>query len=65
MILTLIDLSVAVSAANTHDSAGLKSLVMATPTFASSEPRRRKPAKLDADKRTTNLICVSRFEWRA
>ncbi|GAA3573285.1 hypothetical protein GCM10022222_67000 [Amycolatopsis ultiminotia] len=44
-------LSVAVSAANTNDSYALKPLVMAIPTIRSRRgPRRRKPAKLHADK---------------
>lgn len=44
-------LSVAVSAANTHDSHALKPLVMATPAITSRRgPRRRKPAKPHADK---------------
>lgn len=44
-------LSVAVSAANTHDSHALKPLVMAIPAIKSRRgPRRRKPAKLHADK---------------
>jgi transposase len=46
-----IPLSVAVSAANTNDSYALKSLVMAVPAIRSRRgPRRRKPAKLHADK---------------
>lgn len=44
-------LSVAVSAANTNDAAALKPLVMAIPAIKSRRgPRRRKPAKLHADK---------------
>ncbi len=44
-------LVVAVSAANTHDSHALKPLVMAIPAIRSRRgPRRRKPAKLHADK---------------
>lgn len=44
-------LSVAVSAANTHDSAALTPLVMAIPVIRSRRgPRRRKPDKLHADK---------------
>lgn len=44
-------LSVAVSAANTNDSFALKPLVMAIPAIRSRRgPRRRKPAKLHADK---------------
>ncbi|TCO54035.1 DDE family transposase [Actinocrispum wychmicini] len=44
-------LSVAVSAANTNDSYALKPLVMANPAIKSRRgPRRRKPAKLHADK---------------
>ncbi len=44
-------LSVAVSAANTNDSYALKPLVMAIPAIKSRRgPRRRKPAKLHADK---------------
>jgi transposase len=44
-------LSVAVSAANTHDSHALKPPVMAIPAIKSQRgPRRRKPAKLHADK---------------
>jgi len=43
--------SVAVSAANTHDMHGLKPLVMAIPAIKSRRgPRRRRPAKLHADK---------------
>ncbi|MFC8163231.1 IS5 family transposase [Streptomyces sp. NPDC057293] len=41
----------AVSAANTHDSLALKPLVVALPTVRSRRgPRRRRPAKLRADK---------------
>jgi transposase len=44
-------LAVAVSAANTNDSYALKPLVMAIPAIRSRRgPRRRKPAKLHADK---------------
>jgi transposase len=44
-------LSVAVSAANTNDSHALKPLVRAIPAIRSRRgPRRRKPAKLHADK---------------
>jgi transposase len=44
-------LSVAVSAANTHDSHALKPLVMAIPAIRSRRgPRRRKPDKVHADK---------------
>jgi transposase len=44
-------LSVALSAANTHDSLALKPLVRAIPAIRSRRgPRRRKPAKLHADK---------------
>ena len=44
-------LLVGVSAANTHDSHALKPLVMAIPAIRSRRgPRRRKPAKLHADK---------------
>jgi transposase len=44
-------LSVAVSAANTNDSYALKPLVLAIPAIKSRRgPRRRKPAKLHADK---------------
>lgn len=44
-------LSVAVSAANTNDAYALKPLVMAIPAIKSRRgPRRRKPAKLHADK---------------
>jgi transposase len=44
-------LSVAVSAANTHDSHALKPLVLAIPAIKSWRgPRRRKPGKLHADK---------------
>lgn len=46
-----IPLSLAVSAANTNDSYALKPLVMAIPAVKSRRgPRRRKPAKLHADK---------------
>lgn len=42
---------VAVSAANTHDSKALKPLVKAIPAVRSRRgPRRRRPAKLRADK---------------
>ena len=44
-------LSVAVSAANTNDADALKPLVRAVPAIKSRRgPRRRKPAKLHADK---------------
>jgi transposase len=44
-------LSVAVSAANTNDAAALKPLIRAIPAIKSRRgPRRRKPAKLHADK---------------
>jgi transposase len=44
-------LSVAISAANTHDSRALTPLVMAIPAVKSRRgPRRRKPGKLHADK---------------
>jgi transposase len=44
-------LSVAVSAANTNDAYALKPLVMAIPAIRSRRgPRRRRPAKLHADK---------------
>jgi transposase len=44
-------LSVAVSAANTNDSFALKPLILAIPAIKSRRgPRRRKPAKLHADK---------------
>ena len=44
-------MSVAVSAANTNDSFVLKPLVMAIPVIKSRRgPRRRKPAKLHADR---------------
>ncbi|WP_269726585.1 IS5 family transposase [Saccharomonospora marina] len=44
-------LTVAISAANTHDSLALKPLVMAIPAVKSRRgPRRRRPAKLHADK---------------
>jgi transposase len=44
-------LSVAVSAANTNDADALKPLVRAIPAIKSRRgPRRRKPAKLHADK---------------
>ncbi len=44
-------LAVAISAANTNDSHALKPLVMAIPAIKSRRgPRRRKPAKLHADK---------------
>jgi IS5 family transposase len=43
--------SVAVSAANTNDASAFKPLVMAIPAVRSRRgPRRRKPAKLHADK---------------
>jgi IS5 family transposase len=46
-----IPLSVAVSAANTNDAAALKPLVLAIPAIRSRRgPRRRKPARLHADK---------------
>ena len=48
---TGLPLAVAVSAANTHDSNGLKPLVKAIPQVRSRRgPRRAKPAKLHADK---------------
>jgi IS5 family transposase len=44
-------LAVAVSGANTHDSNALQPLVCAIPAVTSRRgPRRRKPAKLHADK---------------
>jgi transposase len=44
-------LSVAISAANTHDSRALKPLVLTIPAIRSRRgPRRRKPDKLHADK---------------
>lgn len=44
-------LSVAASAANTHDASAFKPLVMAIPAVRSRRgPRRRQPAKLHADK---------------
>ncbi|NIJ11160.1 transposase [Saccharomonospora amisosensis] len=44
-------LTVAISAANTHDSHALKPLVMAIPAVKSRRgPRRGRPAKLHADK---------------
>jgi transposase len=44
-------LSLAVSAANTNDAYALKPLVMAIPAIKSRRgPRRRRPAKLHADK---------------
>jgi transposase len=44
-------LTVAVSAANTHDSLALKPLVMAIPAVRSRRgPRRSRPTKLHADK---------------
>jgi transposase len=44
-------LSVAVSAANTNDADALKPLIRAVPAIRSRRgPRRRKPAKLHADK---------------
>jgi transposase len=46
-----VPLSVAVSAANTNDADALKPLVRAIPAIKSRRgPRRRKPAKLHADK---------------
>jgi transposase len=46
-----VPLSVAMSAANTNDSYALKPLVMAIPAIKSRRgPRRRRPAKLHADK---------------
>ena len=46
-----IPLAVAVSAANTHDSHALKPLISAIPAIRSRRgPRRRRPAKLHADK---------------
>jgi transposase len=48
-------LSVAVSAANTNDAAALKPLVLAIPAIRSRRgPRRRRPAKLHADKAYDN-----------
>jgi IS5 family transposase len=48
---TGVPLSVAVSAANTNDASAFKPLVMAIPAVRSRRgPRRRKPAKLHADK---------------
>ena len=48
---TGLPLSVAISAANTNDSFALKPLVMAIPAIKSRRgPRRRRPAKLHADK---------------
>ncbi|MDT7804108.1 MAG: hypothetical protein QOI78_7541, partial [Actinomycetota bacterium] len=48
---TGLPLVVAISAANTHDIHALKPLVMAIPAIKSWRgPRRRKPAKLHADK---------------
>lgn len=48
---TGLPLAVAVSAANTHDSLGLMPLVQAVPAVRSRRgPRRRRPAKLHADK---------------
>ncbi|KZM69323.1 transposase [Nocardia terpenica] len=48
---TGIPLSVAVSAANVHDSQALKPLVKAIPAVRSRRgPRRRRPGKLHADK---------------
>jgi transposase len=48
---TGVPLSVAVSAANTNDASAFKPLVMAIPAIRSRRgPRRRKPAKLHADK---------------
>jgi transposase len=48
---TGLPLAVAVSAANTNDSFALKPLVMAIPAIKSRRgPRRRRPAKLHADK---------------
>lgn len=44
-------MTVGISAANTHDSHALKPLVNALPAIRSRRgPRRRKPAKLHADK---------------
>jgi len=44
-------LTVGISAASTHDSDALKPLVNALPAIRSRRgPRRRKPAKLHADK---------------
>ena len=44
-------LAVAVTAANTHDSLALRPLVQAIPAIYSRRgPRRRRPAKLHADK---------------
>jgi transposase len=44
-------LAVAVSAANTHDSLSLQPLIAAVPAVRSRRgPRRRRPAKLHADK---------------
>lgn len=46
-----VPLSVAISAANTNDAAALKPLVQAIPPIRSRRgPRRRRPAKLHADK---------------
>jgi IS5 family transposase len=46
-----IPLAVGISAANTHDSAALKPLVLAIPAIRSRQgPRRFRPAKLHADK---------------
>lgn len=43
--------SVAISAANTHDSLALQTLVMGIPPVRSPRgPRRRRPAKLQGDK---------------
>jgi transposase len=48
---TGLPLAVAVSAANTHDSLALIPLVQAIPVVRSRRgPRRRRPAKLHADK---------------
>jgi transposase len=48
---TGVPMVVAVSAANTHDSHALKPLVKAIPAIRSRRgPRRRRPAKLRADK---------------
>jgi IS5 family transposase len=56
-----IPLAVAVSAANTNDSYALKPLVMAIPAVKSRRgPRRRKPAKLHADK-TYDQVALRRW----
>lgn len=48
---TGLPLTVGISAVNTHDSRALKPLVNAIPAVRSRRgPRRRKPAKLHADK---------------